>query len=134
MFATCFEEWKCPRNAAGTSTIAPSAAFAQVRGLHLWDIFHPRISQHVTCVGHVRKVQILLSCHFNKWRNRDAEHRGTLERLSQSWDKEGRVLFCMLLRSPPRRYLDLKTLVFWKHLLTDNAAVKAQCSLWKSSS
>ena len=66
MFAKRFEEGIHPKNAAGMSTIAPSAALAQVRGLQLWDIFHPRISQHVTCVGHVQKVQILLSCHFSK--------------------------------------------------------------------
>lgn len=85
MFAKHFEEGKHPRNAAGTSTIAPSAALTQVRELQLWDIFHPRISQRVACVGHVQKVQIL-SCHFSKWRNRDAEHRGAVDHLSQSWD------------------------------------------------
>jgi len=80
MFAKCFEEGKHPRNAAGTSTITPSAALTQVRGLQLWDIFHPRISQHVTCAGDLQNVQILLSvsCRFSKWRNRDAEHRELL--------------------------------------------------------
>lgn len=84
MFAKGFEEGKHPRNAAGTSAIAPSAALTQMRGFQLWDIFHPRISQHVTCLGYVGEVKIL-SCHFSQWRNGDAEHRGTVEHLSQSW-------------------------------------------------
>lgn len=86
MFVKHFEEGKHPKNDAGTGTVASSAALSQVRGLQLWNIFHQRISEHVTCVGHVQKVQVLLSSHFNRWRNRDAEHRGAVEHLSQGWD------------------------------------------------